>query len=59
MKTDEQIFDEWCKEMEWKIPSKNVMEQILPLIKKCRENNPEINSGIDLIDYLFEDDEEE
>lgn len=57
-KTDKEILDEYCKEMELP-PLNDVFEKImLSLVKRCRKDEPRLNSGIHLIDYcnMLDDD---
>jgi hypothetical protein len=48
MKTDEEILDEYIKEMEWQIPQDN-RGFLLPFVKELRKQEPRINSGIHLV----------
>lgn len=54
-KTDKEILEEFFKEMEFKYPDQQWLEDVwIKLIARCREDEPRINSGIHYIDYLGE-----
>jgi hypothetical protein len=52
--TSKEILEEYCKEMEIKYPFPELETVWINLIDRCREDEPRINSGIHLIDYIGE-----
>lgn len=49
-KTDEQVLDEYIKEMGFDILENN-KKLLLPFVKRLREDEPRINSGWHLVCY--------
>lgn len=59
-KTDQEILKEYLEEMERPYPTdKGVEEILLAFVRRIREDEPRINSGIHLVDYTMICDEDD
>lgn len=59
-KTDEEVLREYMAEMEHPWPTQQwVVDVLLGMVKRCREDEPRINSGVHLIDYTMICDEDD
>lgn len=51
-KTSKQVLEEYCKEMERPYPEGIWADFMLHMVVRCREDEPRINCGVHLIDYM-------
>ena len=57
-KTTKEILEEYCREMGQPYPAA-IEDIMISVVARCREDEPRLNSGVNLIDYMSISDEDD